>query len=231
MNSIFSIFITINFLLFFFVNLSANNQIEVSSKFLDFPNSKRYNHFNIYNYGEKNAEIEISVKSIETKSHKVVYSSKKDLLLDPKNFILEPGHSRDIKVIKKVQPKNSDQFFIINITDNTPKTDNELEKTKNLTANELHFDIGNNILAIIRPKQLSPKIETTKIDNELIISNVGNTTLHLEHIKQCNKEDCIDYHSIMLYPNSKKIITLKKPKQVITLIQNISGHKKSLSIS
>ena len=213
------------------VNIRADNKLEISTKILDFPNDKRNNHFTIRNYGDENAEIEISIKSIETKNHKVVYSSRKDLILYPQKFTLEPGHYRDIKVIKKVQNKDHDQIFLINILNNAFQHPQATDTTKDLVDNDLYFDTHNSLLVIIRPNKIVGKIEATKINDEIIINNIGNTTIRLEKIKQCDNLDCVHYHSLLLFPNSKKVIKLEMREKPIHLVKNIINNKKPISIT
>ena len=149
----------------------------------------------------------------------------------PKKVIVNPGQSRKIKILKRIKPSKVDQFFrIYTSTAPLPSKDAEPEN-KDTVGLKLHVGIGTNTLVIVRPRTIEPKLVINKQGKNLVIENMGNTTIKLQSIRQCDGDDCINYANNIVFPKSKRTIQLKSDSRPINLTQNVAGNEKEHKIS
>ena len=171
------------------------------------------------------------VGDLGKKDNEIRDAAKNEVITVPKKLILKPGQSRKVKILKRMQPKGTDQFFrIYSSTAPLPSKNAELEDEKAVGL-KLHVGIGTNTLVIVRPKNAQPNVNLQKAGKKLVIQNVGNTTVKIEKIKQCEGDDCITYASKMVFPGAKKTVTLKNSSRPVSLVQNTAGVEKEHLIS
>lgn len=208
-----------------------NPQIYIDKKVLDFNYNETTDYINYTNHGSDKMLVKFIVKSInkgDTKGSN--YASNTiypEIVIIPKKLFLSPGQSYKVKIIKKKSDITSDALFKIYGTAYSI-TVGDGKKTVTKQANTVS---SINTLVITRPKVLSPKINTSKIFNKLLIENVGNTTVNLHQIEQYNEKVKISYEDELIYPNAKIYIPIKFLDAPVKLVQQTRDHNKKITIS
>lgn len=131
-------------IIMFCSQVQASVMLTASMAVLDFPSSKKHQHFTLTNTGNEKAFIKLTVDRMTSsgKSSSNNSGNSKDILTVPKKLILKPGQSRKIKVIKKVKPDSQDKFYrIFSSTAPMPSKSKEL-KDKKAVGVKLHVGVA-----------------------------------------------------------------------------------------
>ena len=110
-----------------------------------------------------------------------------DLLADPKilvlpqQMVLEPGQTKIVRIITTSTQVNTDQVYRLNVVPFAGKPLMGESEEKSVGVKIL---LGYKLLVLVRPEQILPNIEYTRLANSLMFNNAGNTSVLLREIRR-----------------------------------------------
>lgn len=126
------------------------------------------------------------------------------LLVSPQRLILQPGERKTIRIAAIAARGDRDRVYRVTVKPVAGPVSAQVTALKLL--------VGYDLLVLVRPAKLAPKVTGTRAGNQLSMRNDGNTNVELFEGKQCrgvNKDECTDLPSKRLYPGQSWQVTLE----------------------
>lgn len=118
------------------------------------------------------------------------------ILISPQRLVLEPGERRMIRIALLGDRPVSDRVYRVAIRPVAGRV------TADKSA--LKVFVGYDTLVLVRPQQISDRLEVMRNDSKLVIRNMGNTAQELFDGRQCRSDgsSCASLASKRLYPGA-----------------------------
>lgn len=196
---------------------SAFSQITVNRSVIEFSAEGLVQDIEVMNTGEFKIYLDMKVAEIvNPESENATRVSLDDprtaaVLVSPRQLLVAPGQRKRLRVIFRDEPGDSDRVFRLTVSPYTGKAKIEAAGGGKKSS-AIKVLVGYDLLLMLRPAKLQPKVDVVRTADFIEFTNNGNTNVLLRKITQCDTaaDDCIDMQPNRLYVGETYRIELPK---------------------
>lgn len=192
-------------------------QITVNRSIIEFTPDSRVQDIEIANNGDFRVYLDVTASEILDPDSKSPTRKLLDdprtaaVIASPRQLLLPPGERKRLRVILRDVDVERERVFRLAVKPYTGKVElDNVEQGKKHSA--VKILVGYDLLLISRPRKLEPKVDVTRTADSIEFRNLGNTSVLLRNIKQCDstRTDCVDLEPNRLYVGETYKVSLPK---------------------
>ena len=140
------------------------------------------------------------------------------VLVHPTQLILQPGQTRSARVVLTEEIQHQDRVFRLELRplagDALP---NGLSDERSAGVQTL---LGYQLLVLARPARLSPDVKMSRVDDAVVFSNLGNTSVLLRKLEICAQQplNCVAMRPNRLYPGEVLSVPMPAKTNAATVL-------------
>jgi P pilus assembly chaperone PapD len=130
------------------------------------------------------------------------------LLASPQRMILEPGQRRTIRIAAIGEPSKRERVYRVTVKPVVGELSSRRSGLKLL--------VGYDLLVLVRPARLEPRVSGTRSGKLLTLRNSGNVSVELVDGEACDRsgQRCEPVEGGRLYAGAEKVISTSPAEQV-----------------